>query len=236
MGARTDGLHDFLWQPSEGLWSWTKFSIFWVIFQQVRFNCNFQSSHQHRDPNISYLDESGIWSFVCWSDYLKYLLTFVTNWPKIGCLKPLKCSPSGLRTGSQPSVPAQNSRCARWYTAIEKMYHFFWLQLIFRIVCRILFGLIFRKGIMNWFIIYIKLKMKNNLGSQFSHIKSKLQIYSCASLWTAQFPARARDLGDSLHPMTSSANPPNLLRDLDFRDVSDLNVQCPLTPFQEGPF
>ena len=78
--------------------------------------------------------------------------------------------------------------------------------------------------------------MKNNLGSQFSHIKSKLQIYSCASLWTAQFPARARDLGDSLHPMTSSANPPNLLRDLDFREVSDLNVQCPLTPFQEGHF
>ena len=158
MSARADGLHNFLWQPSEGLWSWTKFAIFWVIFQQVRFNCNFQSSHQHRDPNISYLDESGIWSFVFWSDYLKYLLTFVTNWPKIGCLKPLKCSPSGLRTDSQPSVPAQNSRCARWYTAARnvqlKNVSLFLLQLIFRIVCKILFGLIFRKGIMNWFIIY----------------------------------------------------------------------------------
>ena len=57
-----------------------------------------------------------------------------------------------------------------------------------------------------------------------------------ASLWTAPFPARARDLSDSLHPMTSSANPPNLLRDLDFREVSDLNLQCPLTLFQEGHF
>ena len=164
-----------------GIFCDNKFHSFRAIFRQVRFNCKFQSSHQHREHNMSYLDESGIWSFVFLYDYVKYLLTFVTNWTKIGFMKLELEAAELFPERSSHRFTAECTRlelsvhsaavCARAQRAIEKNDHFFFYTSVNlqKKLYNFLRADIFLMRIMNWFII-VQIINEKLFGAKFSHM------------------------------------------------------------------